>query len=172
MNTLDRALERLERWLLFIAVLAGAAMMLHVAVDVFSRTVFGRPLSATNTVAARYYMVALAFLPLAFVSRTMGQISVDVFTASLRGWTRRGVEAFTGLLTLAYLGLVTWQATVSANRRTLSGEFVDLQVMIVPTWPGRWIVPLACGVLFLHVAIRLWRSLSAPDRDRNDEAQA
>jgi hypothetical protein len=97
---LDGALERLERLLPWVAVLAGAAMMLHVAVDVFSRTVLNRPLSSTNTVAARRCMVALAFLPLAFVSRTMGQISVDVFTSYLRGWAQRAVEAFALLLTL------------------------------------------------------------------------
>lgn len=168
MQRLDGWLERLERALLWIAVLAGAAMMLHVAVDVFSRTVLGRPLASTTTVAARYYMVALAFLPLAFVSRTMGQISVDVFVARLPSGARRVTEALGGLLTLAYLGLVTWQAWVSAMRRTALGEFVDLQVAVVPVWPGRWIVPFACGVLFLHVAIRLMRTLGG----RGTEARA
>jgi hypothetical protein len=37
--------------------------------------------------------------------------------------------------------------------------------MLVPTWPARWIVPLACGVLFLHVAIRLLRTLLPPERE-------
>lgn len=157
MDRLDAVLERAERALLYMGLAAGAAMMFHVALDVLVRVAFGHAFSATTTVSARYYMVALAFLPLAWMDRTMGQISVDVLTERLRGGWRRVQEAFVGLLTLAYLGLVTWQATVSALRRTESGEFVDLMTMVVPVWPSRWLVPLACAFLFLHVAIRTWR---------------
>ena len=163
MRTLDRLLERLERALLFIAVLAGAAMMFHVAVDVFSRTVLGRPLAGTSTIAARYYMVALAFLPLAFVSRSMGQIEVAVFTDKLRGAPRKVARLFALSLTLVYLGVLTWQAVVSAQRRTASGEFVDLQIAIVQVWPSRWLVPLGCGAILLHVFFRLWREILGED---------
>lgn len=163
MQKLDTILERLERWCLYIAALAGAAMMLHVAADVFSRTVLRNPLHGTNVIAARYYMVAAAFLPLAFVSRNMGQMSVDAFTSGMRSWLRRSVEVFGNLLTLVYVGMLTWMAYESARRRTASGEFIDLQIAIVHVWPGRWIVPLACGLLFLHFAIRLFRTFTTPD---------
>ena len=163
MQKIDSILERLERWCLYLAALAGAAMMLHVVADVFSRTILRNPIYGTNTVAARYYMVALAFLPLAFVTRGMGQMSVDVFTSNMRGWLRRLVELFSTSLMLAYVGMLTWMAYESAQRRTASGEFVDLQIMIIPVWPGRWIVPLACGLLFLHVLTRLYRILTTPD---------
>lgn len=165
MQKLDDILEVLERWCLYLAALAGAAMMAHVAVDVFSRTVLNAPLHGTNVVAARYYMVALAFLPLAFVSRNLGQMSVDVFTSSMRGGIRRLVDLFSTTLMLVYVGMLTWMAFESAQRRTASGEFIDLQIAVIPVWQGRWIVPLACGLLFLHVLIRLLRSLSRPDRE-------
>lgn len=166
MDRLDSLLERAERALLYVGLAAGAAMMFHVALDVFVRVTFGHAFAATTTVAARYYMVALAFLPLAWMDRTMGQISVDVLTATLRGGWRRAQEAFVGLLTLAYLGLVTWQATVSALRRTQSGEFVDLMVSVVPVWPSRWLVPVACAALVLHVAIRTWRRVFGAEPSR------
>lgn len=163
MDRLDTLLERAERALLYVGLAAGAAMMFHVAVDVFLRVALGYSFASTSTIAARYYMVALAYLPLAWVDRTMGQISVDVMTAGLRGGWRRAQEAFVGALTLVYLGLVTWQATVSALRRTQSGEFVDLMVSVVQVWPSRWLVSIACAALFLHVAVHTWRRVTAAE---------
>lgn len=159
----DRGLERLEKGLLYLGLAAGAAMMFHVTLDVLMRSLLGHAFSATTTVSARYYMVALAFLPLAWVDRTMGQISVDIVTGRLRGWLRRAVILAGALLTLAYVGLVSWQAVVSALRRTASGEFVDLQVAVVPVWPSRWLVPLGCGAMFLHVATKALRDLRRED---------
>ena len=63
-------IDRLLRWLewpiqllLWIALLAGFLMMLHVSADVTGRSFFGRPLEGTTEIVSAYYMVIVAYLP-------------------------------------------------------------------------------------------------------------
>ena len=58
-------------------------MMIHVAVDVFCRIVLNAPLYGTLEIVAGYYMVAVVFLPLAYVSGGEGHIFIELFTSKL-----------------------------------------------------------------------------------------
>ena len=77
MNRLNTIADRFSR---AIAILAGAGvlvMMVHICGDVVLRTLTGRPLPATVEIVSRYYMLIVAFLPLAWVERQDGMISVE-----------------------------------------------------------------------------------------------
>ena len=80
-------IDRLLRWLewpiqllLWIALLAGFLMMLHVSADVTGRSFFGRPLEGTTEIVSAYYMVIVAYLPWAYLARNDTHISVDILT--------------------------------------------------------------------------------------------
>ncbi len=69
-------IARLLRWLewpiqifLWIALLAGFLMMLHVSADVTGRFFFARPLDGTTEIVAAYYMVIVAYLPWAYLAQ-------------------------------------------------------------------------------------------------------
>ena len=67
MQTLGRLLSYLINAVTVLAGLSVALMMVHITVDVISRYVFNYPLPGTITVVSNFYMVLVAFLPLAFV---------------------------------------------------------------------------------------------------------
>lgn len=167
---LDRALEWWSRALLAVAIIAGLLMMVHVSVDVFARTALNAPLRQTNQVVAAYYMIAVAFLPIAFLGKHDGHIAAEVFTGALGPRARRWLEVFTTLLGMAYMFAFTWQSFLSAERRTGQGEVLEISGGYMIVWPGRWLLPLAGASLFLCLGLRLIRLIltgkAAPDGER------
>lgn len=162
LDRVDRALELWSRALLAVAILAAVAMMAHVSIDVVARTVFHAPLRQTNQMVAAYYMIAVAFLPIALLGKHDNHISVDVFTDAMPGWLQRASVVFTTLLGIAYMGVFTWQSWLSAARRTAQGEVLEISGGYIDVWPGRWLLPLAGASLFLCLTLRLARLLLKP----------
>ncbi|MFZ2100993.1 MAG: TRAP transporter small permease [Oricola sp.] len=157
LDRIDRVLEWWSRALLALAVLAGLAMMFHVSVDVFARTVLHAPLRQTNQMVAAYYMIAAAFLPIALLGKHDDHISADIFTAHMGPGLRRVLSAFTTFLGMAYMFVFTWQSLLSALRRTEQGEVLEISGGYMMVWPGRWLLPIAGASLFLCLTLRLLR---------------
>ena len=72
----DRVMERMLNWLeapirlmLWASLLAGFLMMMHVTVDAAGRTLFNHPFAGTTEIVSAYYMVAVAYLPWAWIAR-------------------------------------------------------------------------------------------------------
>ena len=65
MKLLSRLLARAANWTSVLAGLAVVAMMLQVTLDVTLRYLIGKPLMGTLTMVSFYYMVIVAFVPLA-----------------------------------------------------------------------------------------------------------
>jgi TRAP-type C4-dicarboxylate transport system permease small subunit len=165
LDRVDRLLEFWSRALLALAIIAAFAMMAHVSIDVFARTVLKAPLRQTNQMVAAYYMIAVAFLPIALLGKRDDHISVDVFTANMRPWARRVLGVFTTLLGMAYMFVFTWQSWISASRRTAQGEVLEISGGYMFVWPGRWLLPIAGASLFLCFALRLVRLIISADAD-------
>ena len=78
--------DRLLRWLeipinllLWVALIAGFLMMMHVGADVTGRTVFNRPLHGTTEIVSAWYMVAICYLPWAWIERRDNHIVAGMF---------------------------------------------------------------------------------------------
>jgi TRAP-type C4-dicarboxylate transport system permease small subunit len=155
-------MKQLMRWIdvvihamLWLALLAGALMMLHVVADVTGRTVFRHPLPGTTEIVAGYYMVAVAYLPWAYVARTDGHIIAEMFT-------RFGSEAFNFWLeivvkiaTLFFTGVFSQQTYLRAVSQTSAGESVQIAGGFLITWPTRWMLPISAGLMTLYLVLRV-----------------
>lgn len=171
LNRVDRLLELWSRALLALAILAGLAMMIHVSVDVFARTALNAPLRQTNQMVAGYYMIAVAFLPIALLGKHDDHISVDVFTAGLGPRMGRVFAVFTTLLGMVYMTVFTWQSWISAARRTVQREVLEISGGYMIVWPGRWFLPIAGASLLLCFALRLARLLLSADDEISHHAR-
>ena len=83
MKLLSRLLARAANWTSVLAGLAVVAMMLQVTLDVTLRYLIGKPLMGTLTMVSFYYMVIVAFVPLALAEQRDAHISVDFVTEAL-----------------------------------------------------------------------------------------
>ncbi len=125
-------------------------MMIHVAVDVFCRIVLNAPLYGTLEIVAGYYMVAVVFLPLAYVSGGEGHIFIELFTSKLPPRVNACLDAFTGLLTLLYVVLLAWQSGMEAIWQTEGREKWETADDFITIWPSRWLIPIGCALMGLY----------------------
>jgi TRAP-type C4-dicarboxylate transport system permease small subunit len=155
LGLIDRLIGYAGGLLAFAGAVAIVVLMLHVVVDVTGRYLFNHPFPGTLESVTYYYMVMVVALPFAYVTRSQGQIAVEMFTSWLpERWTHL-IDAFAGLLMLIYVGALTWKIGQEAVSMTVLGEVHDAGTMQFITWPSRWIPPIALGVMALAVAVRI-----------------
>ena len=154
MNRLNTIADRFSR---AIAILAGAGvlvMMVHICGDVVLRTLTGRPLPATVEIVSRYYMLIVAFLPLAWVERQDGMISVEFIDGMMGPGMMRLSNALVGLLSaLIYVGLA-WTSGEAALSQLANRSFVIVLNARVPVWPGYLILPIGFTLAAMAVLLK------------------
>ena len=151
-NRMSRDLSNL---LIVAACIGVVLMMLHVVADVAGKFFFSFPVEGTVETVEIYYMVMVVFLPFAYVTRTTGQIEVELFTRNLRGRKLAILEVFLGIMILAYMILMTWKTGEDAIEKTQLGEIREAGVSFLRAWPSRWFPPIGSAVMSLVVLVRL-----------------
>jgi TRAP-type C4-dicarboxylate transport system permease small subunit len=159
-------IERLMRWLeipitllLWIALIAGFLMMMHVAADVTGRTAFNRPLHGTTEIVSGWYMVAICYLPWAWLTRHDNHIVAGVFERIGTRWFGYWVEVLVKVFMLVYVGVFGWQTGVRAVQQTRAGEVWEAAGGFIPVWPSRWTLPLAAGLMGIYLVLRILRDV-------------
>jgi TRAP-type C4-dicarboxylate transport system permease small subunit len=141
MDILERAADRVAQGLALIGALGVVALLLHVGVDVATRNLFGRPIPATNEIVSRYYMVLIAFLPLAWVERGRAMISVEVLDAVMSRPFRRVSDTAVAALAGVIYAAIAWVTWADAVKNWRIGSFVDVLGREVPVWPTYFLPP-------------------------------
>jgi TRAP-type C4-dicarboxylate transport system permease small subunit len=165
MDTVSRLLRALEipnNILLWLSLIAGFLMMAHVGVDVTGRTFFNRPLMGTTEIVSGWYMVAIAFLPWAWIEQRNNHIVAGMFEhlggPRFNFWLNIVVK----ICTFAFIALFTWQACVRAVQQTSAGEVWEAAGGFIPIWPSRWLLPLAGLSMGLYMVLRVVADLAGP----------
>lgn len=139
-------------------------MALHVSLDVALRYVFGKSFAGTLEFVSFYYMVAVVFLPLAYVELQQEHISVDVLAGRLPPSLQLVLYLFASTLGLIYFGMLCYQSYLDALQATLRLEtaMANFQFYL---WPSRWALPVGFAAMCLAIianmikALRLRRAL-------------
>lgn len=154
-----RALLRLQDGLLTLLAIIGAlaigALMMHVFIDVVMRNLSNRPIPATYEIVTNYYMIALAFIPLAWVERGGGMVQVEVIDTFLGKRMLDWSDRLVALISTLIYGTLAWVTFDSALKTFATGAFVMAQSVRVPTWPAFFLVPIGFGLAALVTLIRM-----------------
>lgn len=160
-------MERLLKWLeipihltVWLGLFAAFMMMAHVTADVAGRTVLNRPIDGTTEIVAVYYMVAVAYLPWAWVARNDGHIKVELFMNFLPTGVVWWIEIFVKTITALYVGLFAWRTSVRAMQQTELGEVWLAGTQYIPVWQSRWILPIAGSLMCLYLVLRIVTDLT------------
>ena len=148
-------IERLIQLLMYIACFAALIMMTHVVADVFSRAVLGGSLPGTTLLVTEYYMVACAFLPLAYTHLKSAHVTMDAISDMLPPKWQRFQLAVGQLVTAIVFAVLTYSAWLTAVKKTALGTFDMESGIRLYLWPALWLLPLGCGVLCLFAIMRL-----------------
>lgn len=140
-----------------LALLGAAAtllLMLHVGVDIVMRNIWNAPIPATWEIVTHYYMVTMAFIPLAWVEKTGGMVQVEVINGMLSPGAMRVSDILVAVLGAVIYGALFLVTVQAALRSTATGQFVMANDVMVVIWPAYWLPPLGFGIAALSVAVR------------------
>ena len=154
---ITRVIDRIAAALMILACLTAVLMLLHICADVLCKYVFNMPIDGTLETVSGWYMVAVVFGSMAYVEVKDGHISVDLFTRHIPAQPLSILRCLTYLLSVGYLGLMTWVTAGEAIRRTANDEVWETVNGFLPIWPSRWLVPIGMASLaavFLLKAVR------------------
>jgi TRAP-type C4-dicarboxylate transport system permease small subunit len=172
MSTVDRLLKWIE-WpiniLLWIGLFAGFAMMIHVSVDVTGRTVFNRPFAGTTEIVSAWYMVAVCYLPWAWLTRHDNHIVAGVFERIGTAWFGYWVEVWVKVVMLVYVSMFAWQTWVRAVQQQRAGEVWEAAGGFIPVWPMRWILPISAILMGIYLVLRIIRDVRRGYRPRRPD---
>lgn len=158
MTVIIRLQDRLLTGLAILGAMAILALMIHVGVDIALRNLANAPIPATSEIVTNYYMVALAFVPLAWVERSGGMVQVEVLEGVMGPKLVALSDRFISLLSLVIYGALAWVTFEVAMRNMYTGPrgtFIMVQSTRLLTWPAYWLPPLGFGLAALVSATRL-----------------
>lgn len=158
------AVRAVDRWILALAGFGLVLMMVHICIDVVFSLLLGSPVPLTNAAVTQYYMIAVAFLPLAAGEYRGAHISVDLVVNYLPATTRRVLDHAVQTLCFAVYAALAIQAWQLAMEKLARNSFLMEQTARVTTWPSYFLVPLGFGLIALLVGVRLLcRMLGRPE---------
>lgn len=157
---LRTAVIGVSRVVSIVGILAMAAMVVHVTVDVVCR-LFEITLPGTVAFVANYYMLFVTFLPLVVVERERSHIEVEVVAQTLAPGAQASLRLFAWTLTACVLGFLGWEASQEALRAHRASMFIIEQSIRFDTWIPYFALPvgyfLAAAVAASRVALVLVR---------------
>lgn len=154
MQKIERAADRLAQALALLGSLGVLAMLVHVSVDVIARNTIRQPIPATNEIVSRYYMVLIAFLPLAWVERKNAMISVELLDMVMSPLLRRISDTLVALLATVVYAAIAWLSWVVAVKNWHIGSFVDVLGHEIAVWPTYFLPPAGFALAALITALR------------------
>ncbi|MCB1384141.1 MAG: TRAP transporter small permease [Notoacmeibacter sp.] len=130
-------------------------MVVQIMLDVFMRQLAGTAFPATAELVAKYYMVAVSFLPVAYTEVKRRQVEATLFTDMMPQKARMPVLFFGFLLSFGIYGLLTYGTAREAMRQTSQGAYVEAGTLDFYTWPSYWILPVAFGLMTVLLGMRV-----------------
>ena len=160
MQALGRGLSRLIHFTTVLGVLAVTLMMLHITIDVVVRNIFGITLPGTIAAVSNFYMLVVAFLPLAYAEEADKHISVEVVTELMPTRMQGVLRGFSYVFSALVFAAITRQSFLEAMKKQAVGTFVIQEGWKIPIWPSYYILPVGTGLMTAVVLYKLYLSIT------------
>ena len=148
-ESLDRLVVRISDGLALLGAVGVVAMLVHITAYVVMRQFSHSPVPATVEIVSYYYMVLIAFLPLAWAERRGEMISIEIFAPLLTGRIGRINEIFVALVTAGVYAVLTYTTWLVAMREFQAHSFVVSLSVAIPIWPSYFILPIGFALAAL-----------------------
>lgn len=132
-------------------------LVAHVSFDVVMRYAFNQPLGSTTLFVSKYYMVAIAFLPLAFVEGKGNHIAVELLSERFPSKMQTILAVLAALLTAVVAAFVAIRTGQEAFTKYNTGAFSIEGGGKVITWPTYFFLPIGFGLMSLVAA---WKTVA------------
>lgn len=150
-----RTLKRTHHVIMIIGSILLGLMVIHTTFDVAMTYLANHPVEGTVEIVSRYYMVAIVFLPLAFIQAADKHIVAELLSERMNARQQRLCQCATWVLMAAFGLALAWQCSQEAMRMTAINEQFQTATYFIPTWPSRWIPVLAGSLIFIQALVSL-----------------
>jgi TRAP-type C4-dicarboxylate transport system permease small subunit len=171
LRTFVRLSDGVSTIAMWLSMAIGAVMMLHIAADVASRHFLGGSLFGTIEIVSGYYMVAITFLPLAWLVGREGHIIVELFTRHMKERSLLRLETIVFLITIAYVAILAWQSIINAIEQTERQEKWETALGFVAMWPSRWLLAVGFVCLTLQFVAQLLIAIAKLSGDKTADSK-
>lgn len=130
-------------------------MMLLTTSDVITRTTLNKPIPGAVETSS-FMLVVVILLGLAYTQQVKGHPNVTILVSRLPLRVSLIVEIIINLLCLGIVSIVVWQGWVVATGAI--GRIVS-DVLRIPQFPFRLLVPVGGALLFLEFLVDLFTSV-------------
>ncbi len=168
MFMIGRLLSMLAKASSLIGALCVIAMMLHVTADVAGRYLFNAPLPGTIVVVANYYMIFLVFVALGVAEEKRAHISVEFVTDMMPARVQTGFSVFSGVLTVAVIGVLMIAGYSEAVKKTNIGATMEQGSQMIEVWQSYWAIPVGAGLMALIAAYRVIATVTGQRNGLNE----
>lgn len=164
MEKIIEIFDRLERYLMFLAVVLITFMMLLISADTIGRYVFSKPITGANEIVTIYLIVAIVYLALSNTLKHNEHISIDFFASKFPEWIQKIFSIITNFLALLLFSIIFYQSWLVTYKAYVTSEsFVG--VITFPMFPAYGLVPLGSLFLIIRLIINLYLIIKQPQKN-------
>lgn len=149
MKTLLFLSSRLNTLLAYIGAAAVVAMMAHICLDVALRNLFRISMNSAPEIVARYYMVGIAFLPLAWLEQRRDMIQVELLDFAMTDRMRHASDVVVMLVAALVYGMLARATWPKAFSEMKTGAFVELVNIKLPVWHSYFLPPIGFSIAMI-----------------------
>lgn len=164
-DVLDAITRRTTAFFALLGAIGVFAMLVHICAYVIGRHVASAPVPATVEIVSNYYMILIAFLPLAWAERRGDMVSVEILGQLLKGRFKTINAVFVTLVTAGAYAILTYTTWIVATKQFATKTYVISLSMTIPIWPAYFILPLSFGLATLVCLLRLPSILAGKEHD-------
>ena len=154
MTAIGRLLRRTTDLTMIIGLISVALMMFHITIDVVGKFAMNEPVPATIALVSSYYMVVIAFLPIAYAETRNSHITVEVLTELFPMRAQYHLYSWSYLISATVYGLLTYRTWNEALRTQEAGSFIMEQSTKLLVWPSYYLLPIGCGLMTVVLVYR------------------
>lgn len=147
-------IDSVDRFVLVIAQLLLAAMVLLTFVSVSLRTIFNSSIP-DDLLMQEMLMVAVVFLPLSYVQSVGAHLEVTVFSDLLPRPIQNALVMLGLVLGIVAFGWMSYLAWLQAVESYASGEIAYSSMLNLPEWPAKILIPIGLGWWCLRMTVQL-----------------
>lgn len=153
---IEKSIVVLSRILVLVCSIALVLMMLQVTLDVAGKYFFHTPFPGSEAIVASYYMVAIVFLPLAWVEVTREAIVVEIIYNISNKYIQFLMVILGALATVVCYGFLAWFLWEPAMHAYSIGEY-ESSTWDVVTWPSKFLLPIGLALGAIVALLQLIR---------------
>ena len=105
-------------------------------------------------------MVAVVFLPLAYVQLERGHIIIELFTLKAGPRLKAWIDGFVHVVCGSALAIFTYATFDKAIKMTAKGEMWIGMIEVI-IWPARWSLPLGLGIMMIIMFLQAIREFQS-----------